>query len=55
MCVAMTFVVLYMIWGLAFTKVIERGIERGTDNNVLSTLQLWGAGLTGCSPWLPCS
>jgi len=26
--------------------VIERGIERGTDNNVLSTLQLWGAGLT---------
>jgi hypothetical protein len=46
MGVAMTFVVLYVIWGLAFTKVIERGIERGTDNNVLSTLQLWGAGLT---------
>jgi hypothetical protein len=46
MGLAMTFVVLYMVWGLAIAKVIERGIERGTDNNVLSTLALWGAGLT---------
>jgi hypothetical protein len=46
MGLAMTFVVLYMVWGLSIAKVIERGIERGTDNNVLSTLALWGAGLT---------
>jgi hypothetical protein len=48
MGLAMTFVVLYMVWGLSIAKVIERGIERGTDNNVLSTLALWGAGLTVC-------
>ena len=58
MGVSMTFVVLYMIWGFSIAKVIERGIERGTDNNVLSTLALWGAGLTvvplliGAAFWL---
>ena len=35
--------VLYMVWGLAISKVME-SIER--HNNVLSTLQMWGAGLT---------
>ncbi len=56
MTMAMSFVVLYMIWGLAIAKVIEYGVERG--NNVLSTLALWGAGLTvvpimvSCSFWL---
>jgi len=48
MGVAMTFTVLYLVWGLSIAKVIERGIERGTGNNVLSTLALWGAGLTVC-------
>jgi hypothetical protein len=48
MGMAMTFVVLYMVWGLSIAKVIEAGIERGTGNNVLSTLTLWGAGLTVC-------
>ena len=46
MGISMTFVVLYVMWGLSIAKVIERGIERGTGNNVLSTLALWGAGLT---------
>lgn len=56
MGMAMSFVVLYLIWGLAIAKVIEYGVERG--NNVLSTLALWGAGLTvvpimiSCSFWL---
>lgn len=56
MTVSMSFVVLYFIWGLAIAKVIEYGVER--DNNVLSTLALWGAGLTvvpimvSCSFWL---
>ena len=56
MVMAMSFVVLYFVWGLAIAKVIEYGIER--DNNVLSTLALWGAGLTvvpimvSCSFWL---
>ena len=61
MGMAMTFVVLYMVWGLSIAKVIERGIERGTGNNVLSTLALWGAGLTvvplmiGSAFWLTAS
>lgn len=56
MGVAMSFVVLYLIWGLAIAKVIEYGVERG--NNVRSTLALWGAGLAvvpimvACSMWL---
>jgi hypothetical protein len=32
MGMAMTFVVLYLVWGLSIAKVIERGIERGTGN-----------------------
>jgi hypothetical protein len=56
MTMAMSFVVFYFIWGLAIAKVIELGIER--ENNVMSTLALWGAGLTvvpilvSCSFWL---
>lgn len=56
MGISMSFTVLYMIWGLAISKVMEYGIEG--ENNVLSTLQLWGAGLTvvpimvSCSFWL---
>ncbi|MET0546241.1 MAG: hypothetical protein ABWZ40_08015, partial [Caulobacterales bacterium] len=57
MVVAMSGAVLYMIFGLAITKVIQEGIECGR-NDMLSTLQLWGAGLTvvpvlvSCSFWL---
>ncbi len=46
---------LYFIWGLAVTKVMEQ-VER--DNNILSQLQLWGAGFTtvvfyvACAIWL---
>lgn len=56
MTVSMSFVVLYLVWGLAIAKVIEYGVER--ENNVLSTLALWGAGLTvvpimvSCAFWL---
>lgn len=46
---------LYFMWGLAITKVMEQ-VER--DNNILSQLQLWGAGFTtvvfyvACAVWL---
>ena len=56
MGMAMSFTVLYFMWGLSIAKVIEYGIEK--DNNVLSTLALWGAGLTvvpimvSCVFWL---
>ena len=36
--------VLYMVWGLAMAKVMEPIEGR---SNVLSTLQMWGAGMTG--------
>ncbi|MFT3792289.1 MAG: hypothetical protein QM741_14730 [Rudaea sp.] len=41
---SMTFACLYVVWGLSITKVMEV-VEAGR-NNVMSTLQLWGAGLT---------
>jgi hypothetical protein len=41
---SMTFAVLYVVWGMSITKVMEV-VEAGR-NNVLSQLQLWGAGLT---------
>ena len=44
MGMSMSFAVLYMIWGLAIAKVMQYGVEKGND--VLSTLELWGAGLT---------
>lgn len=56
MGMAMSFTVLYFMWGLAIAKIIEYGIER--ENNILSTLALWGAGLTvvpimvSCVFWL---
>lgn len=49
------FTVLYLMWGVAISKVME-AVER--DNNVLSTLQIWGAGFTtvifalACTTWL---
>lgn len=56
MVIAMSFVVLYFVWGLALAKIVEIGIEG--ENNVLSTMAVWGAGLTvvpimvSCSFWL---
>jgi len=56
MTVAMSFTVLYFLWGLAVAKIIEVGIER--NNDILSTLARWGAGLTvvpimvSCVFWL---
>lgn len=43
MTVTMMSGVLYLVWGMAITKVME-AVER--DNDVLSRLQLWGAGFT---------
>jgi hypothetical protein len=39
----LVFTVLYLVWGVGISKVMEQ-VER--DNNVLSTLQIWGAGFT---------
>lgn len=56
MSMAMSFTVLYFLWGLAIGKVIEYGIEK--QNNILSTCAIWGAGLTvvpilvSCVFWL---
>lgn len=52
MIFTMAFGVFYVIWGLGISKVME-AIEQ--DNNVLSTLQLWGAGLTTIVIILPAS
>ncbi|PWR25264.1 DUF4386 family protein [Zavarzinia aquatilis] len=55
MVIAMSFAVLYMVWGLAIAKVVEK-VEG--ESNILSTLTVWGAGLTvvpilvSCSGWL---
>jgi hypothetical protein len=43
---------LYFIWGVAISKVMQ-GVER--DNDVLSTIQLWGAGFTTIVFVLPCA
>ena len=52
MVVELLFSVLYFVWGLAITKVMET-VER--HNNILSTLQLWGAGFTTLIFVIPCS
>ena len=46
------FSVLYFIWGVAITKVMQ-SVER--DNDVLSTIQLWGAGFTTIVFCVPCA
>jgi hypothetical protein len=43
--------VLYFVWGVAISKVMQ-GAEK--DNDVLSTMQLWGAGFTTIVFVLPC-
>jgi hypothetical protein len=43
---------LYFYWGLVTAKVLE---EAEDDNNILSTLVMWGAGLTTIVFVLPCS
>lgn len=42
---------LYLVWGIAIAKVME-AMER--DNNVLSTIQVWGAGFTVLVFEIPC-
>ncbi len=51
MMLSMAFSIFYLIWGLGVTKLMER-IER--DTNILSQLQLWGAGFTTLIILLPC-
>ena len=50
MTMELFFSVLYLVWGLAITKVMQ-AVER--DNDVLSQLQLWGAGLTAVAFMIP--
>lgn len=52
MTVTVAFGTLYLVWGLAISKVME-AVER--DNNVLSTLQIWGAGFTTLIFVIPCA
>lgn len=52
MAVEIAFSPLYLVWGLAITKVMET-LE--TENNVLSTLQMWGAGTTTMIFIIPCA
>ncbi len=42
---------LYLVWGVAISKVMER---MEGDNDVLSTIQLWGAGFTVLVFEIPC-
>jgi hypothetical protein len=44
MVASMSFAVLYMVWGMSITKVMETLETDGND--ILSHLQIWGAGLT---------
>lgn len=44
MVTSMTFAVLYMVWGMSITKVME--VIESDGNHILSQLQMWGAGLT---------
>jgi hypothetical protein len=46
------FATLYFIWGVAISKVMQ-AVER--DNDVLSTIQLWGAGFTTVVFAVPCA
>lgn len=43
---------MYLPWGLAIAKVMEHVEE---DNNILSTIELWSAGLTVLVFMIPCS
>jgi hypothetical protein len=46
------FSTLYFVWGVAISKVMQL-VER--DNDVLSTLQIWGAGFTTIVFCVPCA
>jgi hypothetical protein len=51
MTTTIAFSVLYFVWGLAISKVME---EVEHHNNILSTAQLWGAGFTTIIFVIPC-
>jgi len=61
MVVTVTFGTFYFVWGLAISKVMEVIEFENRQNNVMSTMQLWGAGFTTlifiipCSIWLTCT
>lgn len=55
MIVQMPISVFYFTWGLAITMVMRQIEKENGFNNVLSTLQLWGAGFTTIVFVLPCS
>lgn len=42
---------LYLVWGIGIAKVME---AMESDNNVLSTIQIWGAGFTVLVFEIPC-
>jgi hypothetical protein len=46
------FATLYFVWGVAISKVMQ-AVER--ENDVLSTIQLWGAGFTTVVFAVPCA
>lgn len=52
MVLQMPFSTLYFVWGMAIWKVMQ-AIEK--DNDVLSTMQLWGAGFTTVVFVVPCA
>jgi len=52
MVLQMPITVLYFLWGVAITEVMKT-LER--DNDVLPTLQLWGAGFTTIVVMVPCA
>lgn len=52
MTLQMPMVVFYFLWGVAISKVMQR-VER--DNDVLSTIQIWGAGFTTIVFAVPCA
>ena len=55
MVVMMVVAVLYYTWGLAITKVMETVEHSNGENNMMSTMQLWGAGFTTLIILFPCA
>jgi hypothetical protein len=44
---------MYVMWGVVIARVMER--VEGDDNNILSTLELWAAGITTLVFLIPCT
>lgn len=52
MIAQMVFSFMYLLWGVVISKVMEHVEE---DNNILSTIQRWAAGLTLLVFMIPCA